>query len=355
MPKDDKMNITYQHDTLEHSDFTLNSILNIIVEGTWDWNANTGHVKRSPSWYKMLSYDIGIFSNDVFTWENIIHPDDYKSVMNHFESYISGKISSYEIEYRCKKSDDSYIWIIDRGQIVSRNDDGSVARMIGAHQNIHLQKIAQRELIEKNQFLQQGKTSLEKLLESKNKELEQTNNELEKKIAEIKYLSETDTLTEISNRRKFQFEIEKEIARANRYSHDLSFVIFDIDLFKNVNDKYGHTIGDEILKKLALFVKSQLRVNDFFARWGGEEFALLLPSTNLSGAKDLAEKLRSQISTIDFGDKLFISCSFGVAQYYRDESIDQLFKNADIALYKAKKLGRNRVECSALCCDSLID
>lgn len=340
------MNITYQHDTLENSDFTLNSILDIIVEGTWDWNANTGHVDRSPSWYKMLGYDIGIFSNDVFTWENIIHPDDYMNVMNHFELYISGKIERYEIEYRCKKYDSSYIWIVDRAKIVSRNEDGSVARMIGAHQNIHLQKTAQRELIEKNQFLQEGKTSLEKLLESKNKELEQTNNELEKKISEIKYLSETDTLTEISNRRKFQFEIEKEISRASRYGHNLSFVIFDIDWFKNINDKYGHTMGDEILKKLAFFVKNQLRINDFIARWGGEEFALLLPSTNLEGAKDLSEKLRYQISTIDFGNELFISCSFGVAQYHNDESTDQLFRNADMALYKVKELGRNRVVCS---------
>lgn len=340
------MDTTYQFNKLENSDFTLNSILDIIVEGIWDWNANTGHVNRSPSWYRMLGYDVGIFLNDVFTWENIIHPDDYVNVMNHFELYISGKIACYEIEYRCKKSDNTYIWIIDRGRIVSHNEDGSVARMIGAHQNIHIQKIAQRELIEKNQFLQEGKTSLEKLLENKNRELEKINSELEKKILEIKYLSETDILTEISNRRKFQLEIEKEIARANRYNHDLSFVIFDIDFFKNVNDRYGHMMGDEILKKLVFFVKNQLRRNDFFARWGGEEFALLLPSTNLEGAKELSEKLRYQISSIDFGNKLFISCSFGIAQYHKDESIDQLFSSADIALYKAKELGRNRVECS---------
>lgn len=341
------MNITYKHDSLEKSDFTLNSILNIIVEGIWDWNANTGHVDRSPGWYRMLGYDVGEFSNDVFTWENIIHPDDYSNVMKHFELYISGKIEYYEIEYRCKKSDNSYLWIMDRGSIVSRNKDGSVARMIGAHQNIHIQKIAQYDLIEKNHLLKKGNFSLEKLLEEKNHELEEKNNELEKKILEIKYLSETDTLTEISNRRKFQIEIEKEIARSNRYRHDLSFVIFDIDLFKIINDTYGHNIGDIVLKKLADVVKSQLRINDSIARWGGEEFALLLPNTNLKGACELAEKLKYHINAIDFGNKLFISCSFGVAQYHHSESIEQLFKNADTALYRAKELGRNRVECSS--------
>jgi diguanylate cyclase (GGDEF)-like protein/PAS domain S-box-containing protein len=340
------MNTTYQHDSLENSDFTLNSILDIIVEGIWDWHANTGCVDRSPSWYKMLGYDIGVFSKDIFTWENIIHPDDYSKVMNHFELYISGKIEQYEIEYRCKKSDNSYLWITDRGKIVSYNEDGSVARMIGAHQNIHLQKMTQCELIEKNQFLHEGNSSLEKLLEEKNRELEEKNNELEKKILEIKYLSETDALTEISNRRKFQVEIEKEIARSNRYGHDLSFVIFDIDLFKNINDRYGHHKGDIVLKKLASFVKNQLRINDFIARWGGEEFALLLPSTNLDGAIELSEKLRSQINSIDFGNEIFITCSFGIAQYRQNDSTDQLFTNADIALYKAKELGRNRVECS---------
>lgn len=338
------MNHIYKHLTLKESEHTLNSILNIIVEGTWDWNANTGTVERSPGWYKMLGYEIGVFLKDVFTWENIIHPDDYNIVMKHFELYTTGKIDTYEIEYRCKKSDGSYLWIVDRGKIAEYNSDGSVARMIGAHHNIHLRKIAQSELITQNYLLKEGNFTLEKLLEEKNKELEEKNIELEKKMKEVEYLSITDTLTEIPNRRKLEYELEKEIARAKRYGQDLTFVIFDIDYFKNVNDKYGHSIGDNILHKLALIVKGKLRINDFIARWGGEEFALLLPETNLKESIEVSEKLRKYINQVEFEKDLFITCSFGISQYKKDESEEKLFNRADKALYQAKDLGRNRVE-----------
>jgi len=120
------MNKTYSHKSLEDADDTLNNILDIISEGTWDWNALTGHVERSPGWYRMLGYDIGLFSKNVFTWENIIHPDDYEAVMKHFELYTAGKIEKYEIEYRCKKSDDTYLWIIDRAKIVKFTSDGKI-------------------------------------------------------------------------------------------------------------------------------------------------------------------------------------------------------------------------------------
>ncbi len=339
------MNTTYTHNTLEKSDYTLNAVLDIIIEGTWDWDVNSGHVDRSPGWYRMLDYKVGVFLKDVFTWENIIHPDDHPIVMKHFELYVSGKIDKYEIEYRCKKADGTYIWIIDRGKIVAYNEDGSAARMIGAHQNIHIQKMAQSELVKKNQLLEKGNLSLEKLLEEKNRELEEKNSELENKIKEVEYLSITDTLTKIPNRRKFEIEIEKETARSNRYGHDLSFVLIDIDFFKNVNDSYGHKVGDRVLKKLSLLIKKQLRLNDFVSRWGGEEFALLLPETNLEEAKHISEKLREYIHQICFENGLFITCSFGIAQYSKDETLDDLFNKVDGALYKAKELGRNRVEC----------
>ena len=340
------MNITYTHNNITESDNTLNSILDVIVEGTWDWNVNTGEVTRSPGWYKMLGYEVGIFLKNVFTWENIIHPDDYNMVMKHFELYVSGKIDTYEVEYRCKKSDDSYLWIVDRGKITEYNEDGSAARMIGAHNNIHQRKMAESELITKNHLLREGNLSLEKLLEQKNRELEYKNSQLEKKIKEVEYLSVTDTLTEIPNRRKLEFEIVKEIARSSRYGHDLTFVIFDIDNFKIINDKYGHSIGDNVLHKLALLVKEQLRITDFIARWGGEEFALILPETSLNQGVEVSQKLRKHIFQIEFEKDLFISCSFGVAQFTKDESKIDLFKRADKALYKAKELGRNRVESS---------
>lgn len=335
---------TYNHSTLEDSDKTLNAILDVIAEGVWDWNANTGHVDRSPGWYRMLGYEVGIFLKDVFTWENIIHPDDQATVMEHFELYTAGKIDKYEIEYRCKKADGSYLWIVDRGKIVEYNSDGTVARMIGAHSNIHERKMAQIDLMKKNKLLNEGNLTLEKLLEEKNIELQEKNTELEEKIEEVEYLSATDQLTKIANRRQFEHDLDKEIARAKRYNHSLSLVIFDIDNFKNINDKYGHKVGDRILHRLAISVKSQLRANDLIARWGGEEFVLILPDTSLESAIAVSDKFRRFIHQIEFEDGLFITCSFGIAEYEQDEIIDNFFIRADEALYKAKDLGRDRVE-----------
>lgn len=335
---------TYQHNTLEEADFTLNAILDTIIEGTWDWDATTGHVHRSPGWYKMLGYDISIFVEDVFTWENVIHPNDYKMVMESFERYINKKADKYEVEYRCKTSSGKYIWIIDRGKAVYVKENGSIERMIGAHENINDRKIAQIELIKKNQLLHEGNLTLEKLLEEKNRLLEIRNIELELKIKEIELLSTTDLLTQISNRRKFEEIIELDMARSNRYGHKLSLIICDIDFFKKVNDQYGHKIGDKVLSGLASFIQKHLRVNDTVSRWGGEEFAILLPDTNADNAYEVANKFNKEIEKIEFDNSLFITCSFGVATYLKDENKDDFFSRADSALYRAKELGRNRVE-----------
>lgn len=331
------MFITYKHKTVEESDNTLNHILEVIIEGTWDWNANTGHVDRSPGWYRMLGYEVGIFQKDVFAWENIIHPDDYDRVMNHFELYISGKTDKYCIEYRCKQADGKYLWIVDRGQVVARNPDGTVARMIGAHQNIHDQKMAQDELIQQNQMLQEGNLTLEKIIEKKTEELEE-------KIREVEYISNTDSLTSIPNRKKFEEELKKEISRSNRYKHSLSLAIFDLDLFKNINDTYGHKTGDLVLKSISKLVSHSIRDVDFFARWGGEEFTIIFPDLKLESAIAAVEKLRELISKYEIEQNLFVTCSFGVSQYEQGGAVEDLFHRTDKALYRAKELGRNRVE-----------
>ena len=174
-------------------------------------------------------------------------PRGISLVLRHFERYISGKIALYEIEYRGKKSDDSYLWIVDRAAIVSRNPDGSVARMIGAHHDIHQQIIAQTDLIEQNKLLQCGNLSLEKVIAQKTYELTDKNQQLEQKIIEVESISNLDALTQIANRKFFALELSKEIMRSSRYSHPLSLVMFDLDKFKDINDEYGHKVGDTIL------------------------------------------------------------------------------------------------------------
>ena len=337
------MDITYRNQEHSASNFTLNSILDIIVEGVWDWNSHTGHVDRSPGWYRMLGYDFEVFSNTVFTWEKVIHPDDYDRVMQHFEDYINKKSTNYCIEYRCRKCDGSYLWIVDNGKVVEYNEDGTVGRMIGAHHNIHEQKVAQIELIKQNQLLQDGNISLEKVIHRKTNELEKKNGELELKMHEVETLSNKDLLTEVANRKKFEEVLQKEILRSRRYKHPLSFVLFDIDNFKYINDTFGHKVGDSVLRSLSKLITANIREVDFFGRWGGDEFVLIFPNTTIEKALLITEKLRRIISEYEVKPNLFTTCSFGLVERNKSYGVSELFQQADKALYSAKHQGRNMV------------
>ncbi len=337
------MHKTYQHKTTNASDDTLNYILDIIVEGVWDWDGNTGNVTRSPGWYRMLGYDVGVFKEDVFTWENIIHPEDYPRVMHQFECYLTGKINIYEVEYRCKKSDGDFLWIVDRGVIVEKNPDGSIARMIGAHHNIHQKILAETDLIKQNKLLQDGKLSLEKIIAQKTNELAKKNAELERKIIEVESISNIDPLTKIANRKYFEAALSKEIMRANRYQHSLTLTIFDIDKFKEINDKYGHKVGDEALCSICQLVDINIRDVDLLARWGGDEFVIIFPEQSQQQAHKTSEKLRKIINDHQIAPNISVTCSFGVAQYKRGDSINDLFQRVDNLLYKSKERGRNQV------------
>ncbi len=160
---------------------------------------------------------------------------------------------------------------------------------------------------------------------------------------EIEHIASTDKLTGIYNRHKFEELFMLETQRSERFSNPLSLIMIDIDHFKLVNDKHGHDVGDNILKHLAKVVKENIRNLDVFARWGGEEFLVLAPNTDLDEARILAEKLRLAIETSDFPTVKNITISAGISILEENDSFDTLFKRADQALYNAKNNGRNQV------------
>lgn len=171
------------------------------------------------------------------------------------------------------------------------------------------------------------------------------NEELLSKANKLEEKASFDFLTKLYNRRKFNSFLEYEISKANRYGEQhLSLLLVDIDYFKNVNDKYGHLVGDYILQEISKILTICSRDTDIVARWGGEEFVLMLPQTNIEQAFFVAEKLRATIEKHKFDDVTHITCSIGVSQFHKNEEKDTLFKRVDEALYKAKKAGRNRVE-----------
>jgi polar amino acid transport system substrate-binding protein len=169
---------------------------------------------------------------------------------------------------------------------------------------------------------------------------------------ELEQLSNTDTLTGIANRRSLNHALGKEIARAHRYQSTFSAIMLDVDHFKAINDNYGHCAGDHVLLKIANLIEDTTRANDLAGRWGGEEFLILCPETDQNGALQLAETLRKKIQSQDFGIKLRITASLGVAEYRDSLSQEELIKTVDAALYDAKKSGRNQVK---LCSLSLIN
>ncbi|WP_250500076.1 diguanylate cyclase [Caballeronia sp. GAWG1-5s-s] len=166
-------------------------------------------------------------------------------------------------------------------------------------------------------------------------------------VAKLQEFADRDGLTGIANRRYFELRIRDEFSRWQRYGGDLSMLLFDLDHFKRINDELGHLVGDTVLRVMAERVAATVRVQDVFGRFGGEEFALLLPCTNYDDAMIVAEKVRHSIceTPIDVqGARVPVTASVGVACARREvtSSYEALINEADAALYVAKREGRNR-------------
>lgn len=160
---------------------------------------------------------------------------------------------------------------------------------------------------------------------------------------ELRHLSVTDVLTNCYNRRFFMQKLEEEIERAKRNGNKFSLIMLDIDRFKSINDRFGHNAGDLVLKSMAEMIKNRIRKIDTLARWGGEEFVLLLPDTPVENAARLAEELRESLSRMDIQGVGRVTASFGVAGYCPGDSVDSLVNKADNMMYEAKAAGRNCV------------
>lgn len=162
--------------------------------------------------------------------------------------------------------------------------------------------------------------------------------------AEIHLLATTDGLTGILNRREFTRIMGLEVARATRYGIPLALVMYDLDFFKRVNDAFGHGVGDDVLRETTRVVKQHIRTSDVLARWGGEEFMVLMPQSGLPAARDAAEKLRQAIAGHEFDQVGKLTVSFGVTKFAFGDDPNSLLNRVDDALYRAKEQGRNRVE-----------
>lgn len=219
-------------------------------------------------------------------------------------------------------------------------------------------KTAVRErlsLIQSNidDYLQEEKQWHQKTEESEQElkhrlaKLEKESSELRSRMVEAHHLALIDAVTGLPNRLAYEERVEQEYARWKRFNDPLCMLVWDIDDFKSINDRFGHQAGDKALRVIAKSLQSRLRVTDFIARYGGEEFVCLLCGTEGGEALKVADEMRRSVETNGFhsaGKPVPVTISCGIAPFTGSDSIDSVFLRADKALYEAKKAGKNRCQ-----------
>ena len=204
-------------------------------------------------------------------------------------------------------------------------------------------KMLKRKYKDLQKAIKREETLNEKILE-RTVELKDANEKIEELNKALEYSATHDALTGILNRGAILAFLENDIRRSKRIKTSLSLLMIDIDFFKKINDTYGHLVGDSILKQLCNLIRDSIREIDLFGRYGGEEFIIILPDTNVEQAKILTSRLLTRIREHNFLTNkinLKITLSIGLTEYILDESIDLIIERADMALYEAKQSGRD--------------
>lgn len=283
--------------------------------GHWYWNCQTNTVTFNPLKITALGYDReevpASCTYQYFT--DMLHPDDYDVAMEAMRAHLSGRNPVYEVEYRIRAKDGAWRWYYDRGRITKRDDAGQPLLLAGIVFDISDRKAIQQRLEEQNRILEA--------------------------------LATVDELTNVLNRRTLYGRLEQELLRARRYGLRLSITMFDIDHFKQINDRHGHLTGDMVLVQLAAAIQHVIRVVDFVGRYGGEEFMVVSPMTSLEQARVIAERIREVARQLTFAQGVRVTISGGVKEY-AGETIDELVDSVDRLLYRAKAHGRDRIEWS---------
>lgn len=280
-------------------------------DGVWDWNIPTGKVIFSDKWKEMLGYRAAEIGGDLEAWNKCVHPDDLPGAMASMQAYWKGLSRTYVHEHRVICKDGSIKWILDRGMIVSRDAEGNPLRLVGTYSDMTSRRNAEEE---------------------------------------IKNLAFYDPLTRLPNRRLLLDRLNQALANSARSGRQGALLFIDLDDFKTLNDTLGHDIGDLLLKQVAERLSACVREGDTVARLGGDEFVIVLedlseqillaaPQIEVIGEKLLASLIQPYRLA---GNEQHSSSSIGATLFHgHDLTVDELLKQADIAMYEAKKAGRS--------------
>lgn len=275
-------------------------------DGLWDWNIITGEAVFSQYWKEMLGYQESEIDNSVDAWLSLVHPNDLKGLQAHLNEYLAQKVKTYRYEHRLRCKNGDWKWILTRGMVVSRGQNGKPKRMIGVHTDIAARKASEEVIWKQANF---------------------------------------DMLTGLPNRRMFFDRLKQEIRRSARNKKKFALLFIDLDGFKNVNDTLGHLAGDKLLAQVSKRIAGTIRISDTLSRLSGDEFtAILTDVTSVEHAGKIANKILTQIGRpFKIGkSSASVTGSIGISIYPDDGTDDDALINfADTAMYSAKDNGKN--------------
>lgn len=294
-------------DELRRHDERWKLALESAGDGVWDWDLTTDQIHYPYPWASLLGYEEDKSTLHADEWKDYVHPDDLPIVMAHVELNLSGKTKTYSCEYRVKNKAGNWVWVLARGAVVEHDEYGKPTRMVGTITDI-----------------------------TESKSIEQ----------KVWYEANFDHLTDLPNRRLFRDRLEQEMKKADRSGDCVALLFIDLDHFKEVNDLLGHDTGDLLLVEAARRICNCVRASDTVARLGGDEFTVILTDFHEKAhVEEIASKL---LGTLTSGftlreEQANISASIGITLYPTDaDHAEALIRNADQAMYNAKKSGRNQ-------------
>ncbi len=292
--------------TLRESEQRWSFALEGAGDGVWDWKVGSDEAFLSKRWKAMLGYSEQEFPNSYKAWREIVHPEDIDKTMTRLQAHLEGKSESFRIEYRVRRKDGEWLWVLTRGLVVERDKAGKPLRMVGTHTDISQRKQSEELIWRQANF---------------------------------------DALTGLPNRRMFFDRLTQEIARATRGRQMFAVLFIDLDGFKQVNDALGHRAGDELLVEVSQRLAGCIRKTDTLARLGGDEFIVILSSLKQqSSAERIADKiLKAMNRPFNLGGKQAeVSASIGISMFpLHGLDGDSLISRADTAMYDAKEIGKN--------------
>ncbi len=303
-------------------------------EGVWDYDARTGHRFYSEEWKKLRGLPIDADDSTLHEgWESRLHPDDYQRMMD-ANSKVDSTEDSFSHEYRERHAEGHYIWIVSRGKVLARNQDGRILRVTGI--DIDITDLKKKEELRRLEVEERHRTHLAEL------ERAQRQTEAAQQIAER--MSLLDPLTELANRRAFSERLGTLIGEGKTAPVPFGVLLIDLDRFKPVNDTYGHSAGDHVIRVVSDRLREMASATDLVARLGGDEFGIIAVGSGtgpvVEYCADLAERLRQSISSeIRFNDTpLEIGASIGISLHPdHGKTRSELLRHADLALYHVKE------------------